>query len=59
VVTESIARLGMTRVVVARRLSTVVGADRILVIEGRVAEEGTYDSLMAARVRSTPWPRGK
>ena len=39
---------GRTTLVIAHRLSTVRSADRILVIEdGRVAEEGTHDSLLA------------
>ncbi|MBR7142195.1 MAG: ABC transporter ATP-binding protein [Clostridia bacterium] len=38
---------GRTTIVVAHRLSTVRGADRIAVVaEGRVAEEGTHEELM-------------
>jgi ATP-binding cassette subfamily B protein len=41
---------GRTAVVIAHRLSTVVGADRVLVLEaGRVAEEGTHGALLARR----------
>ena len=41
---------GRTAVVIAHRLSTVVGADRVLVLEaGRVAEEGTHAALLASR----------
>jgi ABC-type bacteriocin/lantibiotic exporter with double-glycine peptidase domain len=47
VITDNLAQLGMTRIVVAHRLSTMVDADRILVVDrGRVVEEGTYDDLM-------------
>ncbi|MFK8250308.1 ABC transporter transmembrane domain-containing protein [Ancylobacter terrae] len=39
---------GRTTLVIAHRLSTVLSADRILVIEhGRVVEEGTHQSLVA------------
>lgn len=48
-VMQAMASLRVTRVVVAHRLSTVMHADRILVVVGgELAEEGTYDSLMAA-----------
>ncbi len=41
-------RIGRTTIVVAHRLQTIVGADRICVIEdGRVAETGTHDQLLA------------
>jgi len=40
---------GRTAVIIAHRLSTAMRADRILVIsEGRVAEEGSHDELVAA-----------
>ena len=49
VVTDSLDRLRVTRLVVAHRLSTIVHADRIHVMEGgRIVESGTYDALMAA-----------
>ena len=39
---------GRTTLVIAHRLSTVLGADRILVIEeGRIVEEGAHHELLA------------
>jgi ATP-binding cassette subfamily B protein len=40
---------GRTSLVIAHRLATVLGADRILVMDrGRIVEEGTHASLVAA-----------
>jgi NHLM bacteriocin system ABC transporter ATP-binding protein len=47
-VTDSLAKLNCTRIVIAHRLSTVRECDRILVVaDGGIAEEGSYDELIA------------
>ncbi|MGO9241945.1 MAG: NHLP bacteriocin export ABC transporter permease/ATPase subunit [Bryobacteraceae bacterium] len=47
IVTASLNRLKVTRILVAHRLSTIRQADRIYVIEaGRVVQQGSYDELM-------------
>ncbi len=47
IVSESIERLNATRVIIAHRLSTVISANRIYVLdEGRIVQEGNYESLM-------------
>ena len=48
---------GRTVIMIAHRLSTVVGADKIIVLEeGRVVEEGTHEELTnAGRLYSRMW----
>jgi len=47
IVSESLARMSATRVVVAHRLSTVKAADQIAVVdEGRIIECGSHEELM-------------
>lgn len=47
--TRGLEAAGVTRVVVAHRLSTVRSADQVVVLDaGRAVEQGTYDDLIAA-----------
>ncbi|WGH78659.1 ABCB family ABC transporter ATP-binding protein/permease [Jannaschia ovalis] len=50
---------GRTVIMIAHRLSTVVDADRIVVLEkGRIVEEGTHDALLALNGRyASMWQR--
>ncbi|CAB4886624.1 unannotated protein [freshwater metagenome] len=47
-VSDALDALGATRIIVAHRLSTIVAADRIIVIEGgKAVQQGTYAELLA------------
>ncbi|HEX6271492.1 MAG TPA: hypothetical protein VFZ53_00560, partial [Polyangiaceae bacterium] len=47
-VERNLRAIGVTRVVIAHRLSTVRDADLVLVmVSGRVVEHGTHDELVA------------
>ena len=47
-VSDSLDKLSCTRIVIAHRLSTVRNCHRILVVDkGHIAEEGSYDELIA------------
>lgn len=51
-VSESLDGLKCTRIVIAHRLSTIKQCDRIIYLEkGRIAEDGTYDDLIARNGR--------
>ena len=47
-VSDTLDTLNCTRVVIAHRLSTIRNCNRILVMDqGKIAEDGSYDALMA------------
>ena len=50
IVSASLAKLNVTRIVIAQRLSTVRSADRIIVLAGgQIVQTGAFDELAAAQ----------
>ena len=47
-VSESLAKLKCTRIVIAHRISTIQECDRIIVLDqGQIVEDGTFEELIA------------
>lgn len=51
-ISSTLEKMDATRVVIAHRLSTIIKCDRIVVMDqGQIIEEGTYESLIAKKGR--------
>ncbi|MCR5356371.1 MAG: ATP-binding cassette domain-containing protein [Lachnospiraceae bacterium] len=47
IIKDNLDRMGITRISVAHRLSTIINCNRIIVMDkGEIAEQGTYEELM-------------
>lgn len=47
IVTETVQRLALTRIIIAHRLTTIAAVDRVLVVEaGKVVQDGTFQHLL-------------
>ena len=47
-ISQSLDKMGCTRIVIAHRLSTIKNCDRILVFaKGHIIEDGSYNELVA------------
>ncbi len=47
-VTQSLDQFKSTRIVIAHRMSTIINADRIIVLDGgKIIQDGTYNELIA------------
>ena len=48
IIAENLAKMQCTRITIAHRMSTIRECNRVIVLDGgKVAEDGTYDDLMA------------
>ena len=51
-VCDTLEHMNCTRIVIAHRLSTIKSCDKIIVLnDGEIVEQGTYEKLMSMRGR--------